>query len=462
MNERWHWAPAATGALIPPSDSATWAAESSAGNSWWLNCLCVTLLGYALFGRGWAYLGVPPLFIGEIVLLLGVVSISLCGRLSGLFRYATTHWLMLLAAWGSLCTFPYWPVHRVDAIRDAVIWGYGVFGVVVYSYVLAKPRRLKLLLHRYRQFAWIYPFAVPAIWLVSRFFEGAIPHWPWAEVPMFDAKGGDLLVHLAGVMAFWVAGFGGDVSKWRVFVLSCAIAMVGAFNRGGLVSVLAAGGLCTASQPRNRTLWRIAGVGVLGMTLLAASGLEFELPGKQREISFAQLVVNLTSIFESRGDELSGTKEWRLQWWSDIYNYTVNGRYFWMGKGFGVNLADDDGYQGSDWEGRLRSPHNGHLTMLARAGVPGFVLWVLVQGTWAWAVAAGYWRSRRAGDETWSHLFLFLLAYWTAFMANATFDVFLEGPMGGVWFWTLYGLGLAALTIYERDPEVLTAPPAGD
>ena len=27
------------------------------------------------------------------------------------------------------------------------------------------------------------------------------------------------------------------------------------------------------------------------------------------------------------------------------FDYTVFGDYFWTGKGFGINLADDDGFQ---------------------------------------------------------------------------------------------------------------------
>ena len=52
-------------------------------------------------------------------------------------------------------------------------------------------------------------------------------------------------------------------------------------------------------------------------------------------------------------------------------------------------------------------------------------------------------------------MFLFLLAYWLAFMINTAFDVFLEGPMGGIWFWTIYGVGLAALWLYRHDPAAL-------
>ena len=38
---------------------------ADAGRSHWLKFLGLTLLGYAVLGKGWAYVGYPPLFIGE-------------------------------------------------------------------------------------------------------------------------------------------------------------------------------------------------------------------------------------------------------------------------------------------------------------------------------------------------------------------------------------------------------------
>jgi len=95
------------------------------------------------------------------------------------------------------------------------------------------------------------------------------------------------------------------------------------------------------------------------------------------------------------------------------------------------------------------------LAMLARAGVPGLSLWLFVHLSWAAAVLGAYIRSRRLGDQRWSELFLFLLGYWIAFMMNATFDVYLEGPMGGIWYWTVYGVGLAAMAIHRQHPAIL-------
>src|SRR3954471_1043758 len=39
-----------------------------------LALLAIVLAGYAIDGRGFAYIGVPPLFVGEIALLFGVAT----------------------------------------------------------------------------------------------------------------------------------------------------------------------------------------------------------------------------------------------------------------------------------------------------------------------------------------------------------------------------------------------------
>ena len=71
------------------------------------------------------------------------------------------------------------------------------------------------------------------------------------------------------------------------------------------------------------------------------------------------------------------------------------------------------------------------------------------------SVVGAYLHSRRHGQRDWQALFFVLLAYWVAFMINASFDVYLEGPMGGIWLWTVIGVGLAAVAIHRRNPEVM-------
>ena len=62
-------------------------------------------------------------------------------------------------------------------------------------------------------------------------------------------------------------------------------------------------------------------------------------------------------------------------------------------------------------------------------------------------------KARRLGQTRWQGLFFFLLAYWAALLINGSFDVFIEGPSGGIWFWVVYGVGLAAQRIHRTAPD---------
>ena len=53
-------------------------------------------------------------------------------------------------------------------------------------------------------------------------------------------------------------------------------------------------------------------------------------------------------------------------------------------------------------------------------------------------------------------MFLFLGAYWLAFLINGSFDVYLEGPMGGIWFWTVYGIGVAPANLQAMSGSTLS------
>jgi hypothetical protein len=422
----------------------------------WLALLSLTLLGYALFGKGWAYIGFPPVFIGEAVLFLGVVSFVLFGRWRGIFAIPAAWPLLLLQAWGVMRTCPDLSRYGTDVLRDAVIWGYSAFALIVLGLLLAQPSRLATLVHRYRQFSLVFPVCFPLIWIIGRLVPRAsIPHWPWADVPILAPKGGDSLVHAAGILAFGVVGLGGPIGSLRLLLLAGCVVLAGTFDRAGLLSFLAVFAVCFFLKPYHRSIWRFLTIGVCGLLLLAATNIRVQMPEREREISFEQFLANLTSVTgTSHTGDLDDTKQWRLEWWHDVVDYTIHGKYFWTGKGFGINLADDDGYQVEE-DHSLRNPHNGHLTMLARGGVPGLILWGFVQLSWACSLFRAYVRSQRAGDHRWARLFVFLLAYWLAFMINTTFDVYLEGPMGGIWFWTVYGVGLSSLWLYRYHPTAL-------
>jgi len=173
-------------------------------------------------------------------------------------------------------------------------------------------------------------------------------------------------------------------------------------------------------------------------------------PSDGRPATIGQMIDNILSVFGSSSDgSLEGTKQFRLAWWGTIIDYTVFGDYFWTGKGFGVNLANDDGFQ-STVDGSLRAPHNTHFTVLARMGVPGLVLWLLLQGAFAWGLLRATFDSRRRGDTLLAVGGAWVFVYWLAMMVDTSFDPYLEGPQGGIWFWVIFGLGLVITRLGAR------------
>ena len=169
-----------------------------------------------------------------------------------------------------------------------------------------------------------------------------------------------------------------------------------------------------------------------------------------RPATIGQMIDNILSLFGSSADGgLEGTKQFRLAWWGTIVDYTLFGEHFWTGKGFGVNLADDDGFQSTS-DGSLRAPHNSHLTVLARMGVPGFILWLLVMGAFAIGLLRTTRALRRSGDGRLAAVSAWVLVYWFAMMVDTSFDPYLEGPQGGIWFWSIFGLGLVVMRLDRR------------
>src|SRR5437764_8179795 len=71
------------------------------GPGGWLTFLCLNLLGYALLGRGWAHVGVSPIFVGERVLCWGVVSFFLSGQWLRILNVPAVGLLLLRQAGGT-------------------------------------------------------------------------------------------------------------------------------------------------------------------------------------------------------------------------------------------------------------------------------------------------------------------------------------------------------------------------
>jgi len=424
----------------------------------YLLILSLSLLGYAVLGKGFAYIGIHNIYIGEILLALGIytlVYIWIKRRLRiklSLFKMPITYLVLALVVWGGIRTIPYLPQYGLHALRDAVIWGYSFFSIIVAVIIIDKPTRMKVLIKYYAIYTTVYITIVPISIIIARVFGNQLPKIPGTDIPIIYLKPGDVLVQLSGVTAFVLVGLNSP-SVSRLLMIALVFVFVAFENRAGMLSYLVSAFIVLMLKPLGRGPWRLIGMAVLALGILWSTGIEIDMG--RRQLSFNQIIQNVESIFTATTDaKLESTKEWRLEWWRHIVEYTIHGKYLWYGKGFGINLADDDGFQVFR-DHSLRSPHNAHLNILARTGVPGLLLWSMVQISWAIYMFIYYVMSRMSGRTQWSRIFLFLLACWSAYIVNASFDVFLEGPVGGIWFWVIYGTGMAAIIIYKNQPEII-------
>jgi hypothetical protein len=430
-----------------------------------LGALGIGLLGYAFFGRSFAYLGAPPLYVGELMLLLGLVAALASGRLLAAARSPIVWSIAALSLCGAAQTVPYLRLYRIDALRDAAVWAYGLFTVLVAACLLNTGFMDAALTHYGK---WVGRFVAWAAVAggIAQFWDVPLS-MPGTHQPLLSAKWGDVAVHLAGAATFVLLGLdrarfvGGDSPRvrrafWAFWLLG--VLFVATLNRGGFLAVLTALLIVAVLNPlavgRRLALYGGACAAGLAIFLLISANLsgghKLSDNPEKRQISPAQVARNILSIVgHEQSSDLGGTREWRLEWWRHIREYTIFGRYFWTGKGFGVNLATDDGFQASDPDfpdaAPLRSPHNVHMTVLARMGVPGTVLWIAFIGCVVVSLLLGHLRARAAGEQRAAQVLLWILAYWSAFIVNASFDVCLEGPQGGIWFWSVTGLGVTAV-----------------
>lgn len=407
--------------------------------------LAALLAGYAFLGRGLAHVGVPPLYVSEMVLVLALIAIVVALPKA---RFGLVHGaLFLFMGWGLVRTVPYVGTYGLDAFRDAVTWAYGLFALAVS--ITIRPSHFVTLARWYRRAIPFFLVWVPIAAILSIRFGNYLPTPPGSDVPIVFFKGGDMGVHLAGVGAFILVGLFGLLATANAWVESMtwagwllAVAVAGAVNRGGMLSASMA--ITSGLFIRSSVRW--FSLGFVALLLVVSAGLLNPTVdvGASRTVSVAQLTSNVLSVLNDTGNTgLEGTKTFRLQWWSKIVDYTIGGAYFWTGKGYGINLADADGFQ-IEANHALRAPHNSHLEILARSGVPGLVSWLLLQLVFAAVVLRAAFRARARGDLFWTRILGWIFVYWLAALVDTSFDPYLEGPQGGVWFWTVVGLGIAA------------------
>ncbi|GJD90579.1 hypothetical protein BHAOGJBA_4120 [Methylobacterium hispanicum] len=416
-------------------------------NDLYLRGLACALVGYAVFGKGFAVLGVAPLYVGELALGLGLLALMRSRCWFAVLGTPASLLLAALIAWVLIRTVPFLGIYGIDAVRDSVIVVYGLFAFVVIALLIENPLRLGWILRVYAGFAFLYGLIGGFLFVVTVTMADQL-RIPGTQIQLPYIRAGEAAFHLGAAAVFMLVGLRRVGALWCVALCinMAAVTVSRAATLACLVPILL--GVLLGRQLR-----RFAPAALIGVAMLAGAALadlRVMMPG-DREVGAMQIVEGISSVFgASEAANFEGTKEFRLRWWRTIREYTLHGPYFWNGKGFGVNLAMEDGYHTFvTQEATLRSPHNGHMTILARAGVPGFALWAGLLAAWFGMLVHSLLLARRAGHGRWAAVFVWITCYGAGILVNASFDVALEGPMSGVCFWSVIGLGIGASMIYR-------------
>jgi hypothetical protein len=409
---------------------------------------------FMFLGRGITHIAVGPVYIGDLVLVLAVPAL-VAGMARA--RFGWVHALIVcFMVWGAARTLPYVGRYGLDALRDGVIWGYAMFALAVS--VTVRPEHVKRVVDGYRRLILPLLLWLPIAAVLTLHFGQALPKVGGSDLPVIDFTPGDVGVHLGAVAAFILVGlytWGSrrttfeELVLWPIWIVSVVIGS--AISRGGMLATSTAAATLLFIRPAVRWL----SVSAVVLALLAA-GLLFNPVvqlGNYRQVSLQQFASNLTAITSSDITVAGvGTKDWRLAWWEKIVSYTIDGPYFWTGKGYGINLADDDGFQVTSGAAPLRAPHSIHFDILARSGVPGLALWILLQVAFAAAMVRAAIRAARARRRLLLAVIAWVFVYWLANLVAGSFDVYIEGPQGGIIFWSAMGLGIA-LCRFAGSPE---------
>lgn len=398
-------------------------------NRLYLNFYFGVLFFYLLFNKGVAYT-----FLAEIVLTTGVLLIFLQRKQFEFYinkKYGLIFLLCSLTIFYILIgIFKY---NFINVIRDSFAIEYALFAIVLYFF------------KEERDFIWenlikIYQWA-PLILLINfLLFYYVVLYLPPIEIfggqPLFLYKNGDKSLHLL-ISTILMILFTDKYSRgWLILntvLILINLLILLAFTRSGSVAYLA-GIFCffffsktsLITDGLRKVLKFIPLLLIIVFGVFAAIEIDGDAQG--RTISLSQITDNFSSIVSSDIDgSLTDNKVWRLVWWAKLLNESFTLEHFFIGKGLGMSLAGNDL---TSVDENLRSPHNFHLTIIARFGYIIFFIWLY----WLWLLFKPLFTKKLSGKT------LGLTSILLAYIINGSFDVFFEGPMGAFPFWTLVGL----------------------
>ncbi len=420
----------------------------------WTKIAFFMLMGYSLFSRAFAYIGIPPLkiFIGEVALAAFIVfkPRAIFDRwLDALTRggaMAAFGWILLLsliygcfeAIYGLLAGYK-----AVTAFENLV---FNVYPLYLFLGLWAGLHCPDLLRRYIRYIAWWATFYGP---LYLAFLGKLKWNLPGTDAAIFPQPGGGS-DYLVGLLCF-------EPNPGKFWL---PIAVSGFMLLAMQIRAEWVGFLCML------TIWGILGkkigrlllpIGLIASLLVIGAIADVHLPGASSrggEVSTREVIGRALSAFDpedaadysSNSQTYAGTVTWRTTWWKAIReSVVVDVPTFLFGHGYGYPLKDLVSYtRNLD----IRTPHSIFYFCLGYSGAVGVVLFFSLQGSIAYLL----WRTYRLTGQPYG------IAFWASFLLSSFFGNAFETPLGAIPFYLIMGLAVAPV-FQSRDVEVIDTRP---
>ena len=405
----------------------------------WTKYAIFLLMGYSLFGRTFAYVGIPPakIFIGDVTLAVLAVfhpwgftrrwfaSLVRMDPLSGF------SWALLLSIMYGVIEVARGFMAEYDTVTALQNLVFNLYPCYLFLGLWAGLKRPDFLQKYIRITAWIaatygllYLFALQNIKLTI----------PGTDVDLLPQAGGGAL-QILGLLSFEQRP-----SRFWFPIAVCGFLLLAMQVRadwvGTAVAILVWGIL-------GKKMQRVSLVAAFIVCLLAIGYVaDIHLPGaasRGGEISTKEIVGRgiaaidpaMAAEYSRNSRNYAGTVEWRTTWWKAIRQYVSQDMtVFMLGPGYGFPLKNLVPYTRSL---DIRTPHSVFYFALGYSGCFGVLLFFALQI----CVLRLLWRTYRMTGQA------FGLACWSAILVSALFGNLFETPSGAIASYILAGLCIA-------------------
>ncbi|HEY3823307.1 MAG TPA: hypothetical protein VGL82_02060 [Bryobacteraceae bacterium] len=427
-----------------------------AGGAKWQTTGMFLVLGYVLFNRSFAYLGIPQLklFIGEIVLGCFLIFRRVEG-IDTFFSALATPGHLRDCAWAILLFIGYglFETCRGIALGYPLLTCFENFAFNYYALYLLlgwwlgwrNPYLLKTIVTRLAWLNGIYGIAfivflsrVPVLLPGSQGDAAGIFGQPWGAA-----------LSLLGLLCFET-----HLERVAVPLLLNTFVLLGMQVRAEWIGFLA--GLVMFVLLTRQVKRLLIGAGAVCALLAVGFAADISLPGAGSRaggvISTREIAARAVAPFDQDA-ALTWTKNartyeetaaWRTNWWKAIWRSVhQDATHAAIGNGYGYPLVDLVPYlKGRYW---LRTPHSIFFYALGYGGWVQVILLLFLEAT----MAVLLWRAFRITSQPYG------LVAWVLINAWVFFDSAFESPFRAIPFFLLTGIAMAPATVaavrlYER------------